>query len=148
LLFQPIFPLYIFANKVFYIFYMSWASFYFNLPWLNLLTKYEIVGKAVRGESVIISCSACLIWFDFFFFNLQAISFHCADSGTDKNICKPFQGLAITLKWICKKWLIMCFMMQKCEEEKWVGKAIKFKKSLKNLNTFLLYFWGIAIVWR
>lgn len=115
MLFQPIFPLYIFANKVFYIFYMSWASFYFNLPWLNLLTKYEIVGKAVRGESVIISCSACLIWFDFFFFNLQAISFHCADSGTDKNICKPFQGLAITLKWICKKWLIMCFMMQKCD---------------------------------
>lgn len=81
---------------------MSWASFYLNLPWLNLLTKYEIVGEAVRGESVIISCSACLIWFDFFF-NLQGISFHCADSGTDKNICKPFQGLAIALKWICKK---------------------------------------------
>ena len=68
------------------------------------------------GESLL-SFHVLLAWYDliFFFFNLQAISFHCADSGTDKNICKPFQGLAITLKWICKKWLIMCFMMQKCD---------------------------------
>lgn len=69
-LFQFVFlfyTLYFSANQVFCIFYMSWASFCLNLPWLNPLTKYEIVGKAARKESIVISSSACLLWFDFFF---------------------------------------------------------------------------------
>lgn len=62
-----LFTLYIFANKVFYIFYMSWASFYFNLPWLNLLTKYEIVWWGSEGRVCyhFLFCLPDMIWLFF-----------------------------------------------------------------------------------